>query len=185
MTFIIFFLNQFSLVLPIFIPGIIFIVFLKNNWLKTLRIPIDGGKKFLNQPIFGNNKTWLGIFVYVLGSLILCFVLNLFSQNILINKIFQKNFINLSLVYSLGYVTGELINSFIKRRLKINIGEISRKNHLLQRFFDLTDGTIVVVTLLVVINWLSICESVFVFIIAFVIHLSTDLLMKKLQMKKF
>jgi CDP-2,3-bis-(O-geranylgeranyl)-sn-glycerol synthase len=86
--------------------------------------PLDAGKLFLDgKPLFGSNKTIRGFFAgllvgtlsgFVLGSL---YQLEGFPKNFL----FQYNLL-LGFMLSLGALTGDLLHSFLKRRLNISPG---------------------------------------------------------------
>ncbi len=86
--------------------------------------PLDAGRLFWDgKPIFGSNKTVRGFFAGLLVGTFAGFVLSHlyqlegFPQNFL----FQYNTL-LGFVLSLGALTGDLIHSFIKRRLDISPG---------------------------------------------------------------
>ncbi|MFQ6073693.1 MAG: CDP-2,3-bis-(O-geranylgeranyl)-sn-glycerol synthase [Candidatus Bathyarchaeia archaeon] len=86
--------------------------------------PMDAGKLFWDRkPIFGRNKTVRGFFAGLLVgtfagfALSLLFQLDEFPRNVL----FQYDIL-LGFMLSLGALTGDLLHSFIKRRLDISPG---------------------------------------------------------------
>lgn len=93
-----------------------------------LNYSVDFGLKIGKNRLFGTNKTFRGFFFGVLGSII--FVL---LQRILFNYRFFRNLslvdygeINLILfgfLIGFGVLFGDLIGSFIKRRLKVGPGK--------------------------------------------------------------
>ncbi len=99
----------------------------KHSFLKFLDKPIDSGKKFKEQPIFGSHKSWRGlIFGIVIGFLVV------FSQKFLyqfptVQKIsfldYQKiNIYLFGFLICFGAIFGDLLFAFIKRRLKLKPG---------------------------------------------------------------
>lgn len=178
-----FFLQTLSLLLPILVAGVFLIYTIKRKLFKPLCVPIDGGKKFQGRPIFGSNKTWRGIVIYVIGSIVVCCILWLGTRNDLtwIHPIFSNNPIILGILYGVSYSCGELINSFIKRRLRIRPGHSS---NMVQYFFDTVDGIVLTILVLSIVygaNWL---QLLLVLLIGIVVHLSTDWVMKKHRLKK-
>jgi len=88
--------------------------------------PIDFNKKFIdNQPLFGKGKTWEGFFLgcfvgFLIGSL------QWFIYDFISLKTSKLNLIKinplLGFLLGLGAVFGDLVGSFIKRRLKMPRG---------------------------------------------------------------
>ena len=91
--------------------------------LEKLAIPIDGGAKLQGKEILGNNKTWRGLVVGVTTGIIVAGVQALlFSHNkfFMANTVIDYGRINFVLIGALmggGALLGDLIESFIKRRL--------------------------------------------------------------------
>jgi CDP-2,3-bis-(O-geranylgeranyl)-sn-glycerol synthase len=86
--------------------------------------PLDAGKHFLDgKPIFGSNKTVRGFFSGLMAGTIAGFVLSgLYGFNG-----FPKEFLFqydpwLGFILSLGALIGDLVHSFVKRRLSIAPG---------------------------------------------------------------
>jgi CDP-2,3-bis-(O-geranylgeranyl)-sn-glycerol synthase len=81
--------------------------------------PIDGGRKFFDgKPIFGSHKTYRG-----LASGIIIGTLVGWAQEVLApNAGLPKGNVLLGFVLSAGALTGDLIGSFIKRRLNLKPG---------------------------------------------------------------
>lgn len=97
------------------------------NLLPQLTIPIDGGRTFHKKPIFGHSKTIRGFVLGVSGGILIGLI-----QYFLYNIEFIKNIslidynlpTSLILGFLLGFGTlfGDLIESFIKRRIGIKSG---------------------------------------------------------------
>lgn len=90
--------------------------------------PIDGGRKFRGQPLFGEGKTWEGlIFGTLVGGLIglvemLAYPHLPFSMSPEPLNIAAMSPI-LGLLLGFGALAGDIAGSFIKRRLKISRGK--------------------------------------------------------------
>ncbi len=126
------------------------------------KIPIDLNKKINGEPIFGKNKTWKGFAAGVIGgSLTGCIVFN-------------------DVIYGtlLGFLAmiGDLIGSFLKRRLKIKPGKT---------FFPL-DQTDFMLTSLIGINLkykLTISAVILLLVFTIAIHLLASAIGIKLKLK--
>jgi dolichol kinase len=176
----------FTLTLPILIPGIILIVVLKLKWLCFLDFPLDLGESLGGKRIFGNNKTIRGFVVMMIMAIAVAYFLNLELMNnlsLFIHPIFNKSPVIIGIIYSISYTVGELINSFIKRRLNIFSGQLNKSFIKLQTFFDLSDGIIFVALLLWLIFSISFFEILPAVLIGIFLHLVTDYLMKQLHLK--
>ena len=176
----------FTLTLPILIPGLILIVVLKFKWMCFLDIPIDLKGSLGKKRIFGDNKTIKGFVVMTVMAITVTYVLNIGLKNnlsLFIHPIFNKQPVIIGILYSISYTIGELINSFIKRRLNIFSGQANKNFMNLQTFFDLSDGIIVTALML----WLIVCVNLFEILLAasvgIFLHFITDYLMKHLYLK--
>ena len=91
--------------------------------LEKLAVPIDSGKTLNGREIFGKNKTWRGFLVGAITGILvagiqalLFFNSDFFKNNTLIDYE-QVNFVLVGALMGLGALLGDLIESFIKRRL--------------------------------------------------------------------
>lgn len=121
-----------TLLVPV-LAGIINSIFCHLNVLKKLKIPLDFNKNFIDKKrIFGDNKTWKGLFGYILFNIIFAIIFGYIWK---ITKLEHLNFFyinhNNTLTYNIliGFLLGlfyalfELPNSFLKRRLDIKPGK--------------------------------------------------------------
>ena len=91
--------------------------------LEKLAVPIDGGSEWRGIEIFGANKTWRGLVVGVTTGILvagiqalLYFNVDLFRNNTMVDYS-RVNFILIGALMGGGALLGDLIESFIKRRL--------------------------------------------------------------------
>ena len=132
---------------PVILGGIANMLFVRTNLFKNNSKSIDGGYCLKDgRPLFGENKTYLGLISMVVltaiiqviwGGLIAildCEEVNLFYNN------YDNNLLNnlwIGALLGLFYMTFELPNSFIKRRLDINPGKTN--NGIVGRMFGIID----------------------------------------------
>jgi len=94
--------------LPIIIANVVPVFFAKL--LPSLDMPVDFGFNFTDgQRIFGKNKTLRGVFSAIAFGTLAGYVLNLG--------------ISAGFMLSLGTMCGDLLTSFIKRRMKVKPGQ--------------------------------------------------------------
>lgn len=119
-------LKSFYLVLPAYCANMAPVIFAKLGWLKSLALPIDSGKKFGRDFIFGSGKTWRGIVAAVIIG-----ILTVGLQAVLFYFPFFKNIslINYPAIWpifgflaGLGAILGDLAKSFFKRRFGFKSG---------------------------------------------------------------
>lgn len=164
-----------SLSLPILAAGITLILSMKFKLLAALNKPIDAGRN-----IFGSNKTWRGVLIYAVVATVVTVLMHLadFSW---FHPMYRQNPWLLGLTVSGAYVVGELVNSFVKRRIGIKPGQSSG---LTQKVFDTVDGMLAagVVLLLAYSVELSFLLASLLFSVS--LHLSTDAVMRRLGLKQ-
>lgn len=96
---------------------------LRFDLLRQLARPIDGGARLRGRRVFGDNKTWRGAVVMAAGVLTATLLLSLWPTfycewpaNLRSHRVL------FGLLLALGFVAGELPNSFIKRQFDIEPG---------------------------------------------------------------
>jgi CDP-2,3-bis-(O-geranylgeranyl)-sn-glycerol synthase len=147
------------------------------------KTPIDFNKKFFdNKPIFGKGKTWAGffggffagVFCSILeAKLLISTPFDLFASNIYI-------YLQVGILLSFGAVLGDLLGSFIKRRLGYKQGKPS---------FLLDQLSFLVVSLAFVyffgFRYIFSFESItFLFLFTYFIHKLANYLAYLLKIKK-
>jgi len=116
------------LLVPLLGAGVVHGLVMKNDWLRALRRPIDGGRNWSGRPLFGANKTWRGIVAVSAG----CSIVTGIQSDLLhaldavrAIELFDYGAVN---GWLLGALAGalaefsELPNSFCKRRFGIEPG---------------------------------------------------------------
>jgi CDP-archaeol synthase len=96
---------------------------LRFDLLHQLTCPIDGGATLRGRRVFGDNKTWRGAVVMSAGVFAATLLLSLWPTcyrkwpaNV------RSHPVLFGLLLALGFVVGELPNSFIKRQFDIEPG---------------------------------------------------------------
>jgi len=94
-----------------------------KNALAKIATPVDLGRKWRGVEIFGKNKTWRGIVVGAIAGILtaglqaaLFFNFNFFRMNTIVDY-GNVNFILFGFLMGVGALSGDLVKSFIKRRL--------------------------------------------------------------------
>lgn len=116
--------------LPAYAANAAPVIFAKFNLWKRLNVPIDSGKKFKGQYLFGNTKTWRGILAGVLtASTVALLQYFIFTnsdasiQNIYIFNGSLAQFMVLGFLMGIGEGLGDIVKSFFKRRLGKKSGD--------------------------------------------------------------
>jgi len=89
--------------------------------------PVDFGKKFFGQPIFGKNKCWRGVIFGIIVGILVAGGQNWlyrfsFIKGISFFDYYRINIFAFGFLISAGAVFGDLLFAFFKRRLKMPPG---------------------------------------------------------------
>lgn len=96
------------------------------KFVNFLNYPIDFNKKFNEKPIFGQNKTYRGIFFGVVASILFVLLQTMIypeTKSISLINYYSVNFIILGFLLGFGALFGDLVESFFKRQLNIDSGK--------------------------------------------------------------
>lgn len=158
--------------IPVVIGGVLHMVIVKRNYLSSFVKPIHEGW-------FGANKTWRGIVVVPLltafGGLCMLPFEWLLNKMIGMSLLSQWNLGYLGLIAGIGYVLAELPNSFFKRRIGVQAGEVPEDKKYWFIALDQLDSALGVA----IAYWLMLgisFETAWVYVISFPI---TALLVKQ------
>ena len=181
--------------LSVILGGILNMLFVKTNFYKKYKYPIDCNRKFRDgKRIFGDNKTWIGIVSMIvcciLSQVFIGFICNAFNINNH-NQIyrFYENKVGYNVLsgflFGFMYMLFELPNSFIKRRLDIECGK-TNTNIIGKLFFviDQIDSLIGVMLILVIfakISWKQ--YFAYIFIGGFT-HIMVNLFLYKIKVRR-
>src|SRR5262245_61717912 len=134
---------------PVVVAAIAHVIVLKFHWLESLRIPLDGGATWRGQRVFGDNKTVRGAVVMIGVSMIVAVLQG--TLRIPALEYFDygaTNLLLLGFLLGLGFVLGELPNSFIKRQLGVAPGAHGGRWHAVADQLDSVIGGLVVVSII-------------------------------------
>lgn len=113
--------------MPAYFANMAPVIFDKLGLLKSMAKPIDGGLKLGQDFLFGQNKTWRGIIAAVIMSLVVTIIqaslfgYDFFYQISIVN--YDAMFLSFGVLAGLGAILGDLIKSFLKRRLHLASGQ--------------------------------------------------------------
>lgn len=96
------------------------------NRINFLVYPVDFNKTLNDKPIFGQNKTFRGIFFGVIVGIVICYLQKLFyapTSSIAIVDYTKINVFWLGFLLGLGALLGDLAKSFFKRQFNIPPGK--------------------------------------------------------------
>ena len=175
-----------QMIFPIFTAGIVFIVLLKTVLHNKLIYPLDFGIKLRGKRLFGDNKTIRGLIFMPLLTMIFGILTYFLTKSFANHKISAINAMVYYFFVGLAYSLGELPNSFIKRQLSITPGNSHRKNSVKNIFkiIDTFDSLIVVGIVYILLFHFSTINVLLAIFIGGILHLCTDQLMIKLNLKK-
>ncbi|MFX1474128.1 MAG: CDP-2,3-bis-(O-geranylgeranyl)-sn-glycerol synthase [Promethearchaeota archaeon] len=181
----IFFLLSFWYILPAYVANgfAVFSKFFKN------RHPIDGGRFFRDgRPVLGNGKSWEGFIIGVVSGVCIGCVQYL-TAPILLDVIEQYLIMPLELYpivlfsllqvffVALGALIGDLIGSFIKRRLNISRGRSAP-------VLDQLDFLVGAILLGWIVNQLPLIFIGFLLLVTPIIHLLANIVGYLLKLKR-
>ena len=113
----------FYFILPAYFANMAPVIVKKINFLE---IPIDFNKKINNKTIFGKNKTFRGLIFGIIFAMIITYLQFLLYKNGLfveISIIDYSNWILIGFLMGFGAIFGDLVESFVKRRLNYEPGK--------------------------------------------------------------
>jgi hypothetical protein len=113
--------------LPVVLGGLIHVAAIKADWLAPLaRRPLDFGLSVSGRRLLGDNKTFRGVMVMIgataLASVTLAYLPESWSRRLAVSPWHCDRPLIWGLLLGTGYILGELPNSAVKRRLKIDPG---------------------------------------------------------------
>ncbi|MBU0649154.1 CDP-2,3-bis-(O-geranylgeranyl)-sn-glycerol synthase [Patescibacteria group bacterium] len=125
--YLLFILKAFYFALPAYLANMSPVIFDKLGLFKFLKIPIDFGKKLHNKPILGKGKTWRGLILGILVAMAAAEIQKyLFGyaqfEQISVVNFASVNYALFGFLAGAGALLGDMVKSFIKRRVGIASG---------------------------------------------------------------
>lgn len=158
-------LSIFYLMLPAYFANMAPILFRKTCC--CLDMPIDFGAKLRGRPLFGHTKTIRGFVVGVLSAIVIVYLQSEMVDYFFFNKISIINYkeINIFLLgflFGFGALFGDLVESFIKRRL-------GKKSSESLKIWDQIDYVIGSLALVLLYERINLIDIISIFLISFVL----------------
>src|SRR3954449_13142235 len=141
--------------------------------LKGLKRPLDFGATLGGRRVFGDNKTWRGAIVMLLGVVAAAALLSLWPWywQRLRYGIQDAGPWVYGMLLGLGVVVGELPNSFLKRRIGIPPGaQRKTAGGVLLSVYDQADFVLAIWVLLLPIWTMSVAQAAIAFAVVTVVH---------------
>ncbi len=112
-----------------FVPaGIVHSLWLRSAWAQRYRVPIDAGRTWRGRRLLGDNKTWAGFLILPPATAAMSALLGTaagpWREELWPLSI--EGYALLGAGAALGFMAGELPNSFVKRQLGVAPGAAAR-----------------------------------------------------------
>lgn len=177
---LLFIFKLFYFMLPAYFANMAPVVFRK--YLLFLDIPVDFGKKINNKPIFGRTKTIRGFLVGILSAILVVFLQKTFMDYSFLERISlinykEFNFIIIGFIFGFGSLFGDLVKSFIKRR----IGKSPSESW---KIFDQLDYVLGSLLFISVVVSLSIKQVFGVILLSLILTIFTNQISWKMGLRK-
>ena len=112
---------------PLLVATLLSAIVLKLDLLRFLKRPLDGGRSWRGRRLFGDNKTWRGVVVAVLGCIagvaVQRYVIGAQVGAVAVVRYEGLDVLLFGAAMGGGAMLGELPNSFAKRQLGIAPGK--------------------------------------------------------------
>jgi len=180
------------IVVAFVIAGLAHSAWLGSHWSSTLAIPLDGGLKLRGRRLFGDNKTVRGFIVMIPAAAlsfaglftVLSLILPAVTESLW--PLTRLGYLSLGAWAGLGFMAGELPNSFVKRQLDIAPGKPpkGRAGAVLSFVADRLDsivGMLAAISLASPTPWKT---WFFVLVVGPAIHLAFSVLLYRLGVKE-
>ncbi len=140
------------------------------------KTPLDLNKKFFDgKPFFGKGKTFKGTFFGILAGIIATLLLN--QVMIFYSISFPANYLYFGVLASIGAILGDIVGSFIKRRLGIESG---KESPILDQLDFVIGGMILAFPIYVP----ELIEIIILIIATLIFHRLANFVAFKLKLKK-
>jgi CDP-archaeol synthase len=180
------FLQAVWMALPVVLGGLAHVAAIRLELLPSLaRIPLDGGLTFRGRPLLGPNKTLRGVLVMIATTALASLALARLGNPTLAAVAPQTRWpLGWGACLGLGYLLGELPNSFLKRQFGVPPGGAAPgRGRFLFAFLDQADSLVGVVLMARWITPLPFLVLVWLLLLGLVIHPLVGCLMILLGLK--
>lgn len=154
------------------IAGVVQTVWLRSSLSRPFAIPIDGGRTLRGRRVLGENKTWKGFLMMIPAVGLAFLAMALIFNSPRVWPLSLPAYFALGCWSGLGYMLGELPNSFLKRQLGIEPGQPPR--HPVARaicfFVDQADSVVGALLALVVFVPVPLVTWVIILLAGPVVH---------------
>ncbi len=126
-------LSSLFLIMAFVLAGFVQSFWFRSRLSKRLMKPIDGGRTYRGQRIFGDNKAWRGFIGMVPAVSVVFMALKLLLEYIspeILSGMWPLSTLQYGLLggwVGFGFMAGELPNSFFKRRLGVQPGDAPQR----------------------------------------------------------
>lgn len=145
------------LAVPVLVAAAVQIAVIKLRWLQGLARPLDGGRSYRGKRVFGDNKTWRGLLIYVVVSTLAVVPQGVWRAPTLeypgLDYARWQGLLPIGFLLGLGFALGELPNSFIKRRRDIQPGQRGSPVYVLLDQIDSLVGCLLCLCVIWVPPW--------------------------------
>jgi hypothetical protein len=165
---------------PLLLAALLHGFCIKYDWISFLKKPIDLGHEFRRNRIFGDHKTWRGLFINVVGCCLGTAIQAILQKGQLIpDQILWVDYIKawwlVGLLLGFGATLGELPNSFLKRQIGIGPGKKGKGLWAIVFFiFDQIDVVVGIWIFLYLIIRPSAFVVLFSFLLTLFLHLAVS-----------
>lgn len=116
------------LLLPAYLANMAPVIAGRLGFWSRLNTPLDNNKTFFGQPIFGPGKTWRGLLIGCIASILMAGLQAMLYQLGWVRSLSPVNFLQVNwfvfgLLAGLGALAGDILKSFAKRQLHIASGQ--------------------------------------------------------------
>lgn len=114
---------------PVISGGIFHMLVVSLKFGDRWAIPLDAGLRFRGRRIFGDHKTWRGLFVIIAATIgfsgVQAFLDRSFAglAELNLTRDLSYSWWEIGLIWGLAYALPELPNSFVKRQIEIRPGQ--------------------------------------------------------------
>lgn len=130
----------------------------------SFNAPLDFGAKFGSQRLFGEHKTFLGVFFGIFAGLFVAFLQYLIFVRTGFGLVDYSDWLRVGLLLSFGALFGDVVKSFFKRRLRVLPGKSWIP-------FDQLDFTVGALLFISPVYFLGLKESIAIILVNFLGHL--------------